>query len=105
MWTVLLVWAIAVQVVTSQFPPRQNKTWPARIYPGMEQFPSRDVLTQLMNSLDGEIITPTDGKYPNVTSMYNARLEQFPFSVVMVESIQDISRVCTFNLPLGSVVR
>lgn len=78
-------------LVTSQ--RRQNKTWPDRTFPGMQQFPSRDELILLVKDLDGYVITPSDSQYANEIKMYNSRVDRFPFAVVMVKSIKDIKAV------------
>ena len=76
------------------FPPRQPKTDPPRIYPGMHQFPDRQEVYKLMDSLDCDVIgTMQEPEYYNVTMTHNIRTMGLPFSHVMVESVEDVQKV------------
>ena len=77
------------------FPPRQNKTLPVRLYPGMQDFPEAEEFSRLASSLDGVFLTPMLPGYPNATIVHNVRMLKYPYAHVMATTVEDVQRVCT----------
>ena len=60
----------------------------------MHQFPEREVLYKLVDSLDCKVIGAMQvPDYYNVTMTHNIRTMGLPFAHVMVESLQDVQKV------------
>ncbi|WAR15421.1 A2478-like protein [Mya arenaria] len=65
-------------------------------WPGQTCMPTHQEGLDFAASLDGDIITPTDERYPNVTIMINTRVTMFPYVVVMAESVDDVIKTVKF---------
>ncbi|KAK7484360.1 hypothetical protein BaRGS_00024365 [Batillaria attramentaria] len=93
LWLLLVIVPLAA---AQTFPKRQQYSIPTRVFPGMQQFPSRDEFYALDAEFDGDIIVPEDERYPNESRVYNVRCQAMPEVIFKVGSISDVQKVLLF---------
>ncbi|XP_052820762.1 uncharacterized protein LOC128246541 [Mya arenaria] len=92
----LLVFAVIVNARAASSCQGHTNVQDNFCWPGQTCMPTHQDILDFAASLDGDIITPTDERYPNVTIMINTRVTMFPYVVVMAESVDDVIKTVKF---------
>ncbi|KAL8591780.1 hypothetical protein ACOMHN_032322 [Nucella lapillus] len=93
---VLLCCWLLIGQASSQSIPRQNITWPERLYPGMMTYPNNEEFFNVMKTMTGKWVFPNEAAYPNASLVYNLRKMAAPIGIAYVESLEDVQKVMVF---------